>query len=230
MIIGADTSYSRDFRCDLVLNFGNDSIKTISLIKGYDRSSLVPVVKQENGKGFIEIHYPEEYHFFDKEIVKPRKKSVLTYKFNRLIEFNESPTDNNIEKIEYSTDLCFGTCPKFELNIEKNRKAKFVANIFNFSEEGDFSKKEGEFETIINKKEYSQLIEILNYIDFKNLDEQYYVTWTDAHSCELKITYGNGKIKTIRDYGLIGTYGLIEVYKHQFELRFNQDWKEITKE
>jgi hypothetical protein len=51
------------------------------------------------------------------------------------------------------------------------------------------------------------------------------VGWTDDQTCTLKITYDNGKTKTITDYGKIGTYGLNRVYSILFSLRQNQKWK-----
>ena len=39
------------------------------------------------------------------------------------------------------------------------------------------------------------------------------------------VTYDNGKVKSIRDYGLLGTYGLDRVYQLLFELRENQKWE-----
>jgi len=72
------------------------------------------------------------------------------------------------------------------------------------------------------------LTELINYIDFANLEKDYAVNWTDDQSCTLKIVYDGNKIKEIRDYGLIGTFGLKKLYEQLFELRFNQNWKKIN--
>jgi len=55
-------------------------------------------------------------------------------------------------------------------------------------------------------------------------DNSYRVSWTDDQTSTLKITYDNGKVKTIRDYGLIGTFGLSQAYKLLFDLRGSQPW------
>ena len=70
-----------------------------------------------------------------------------------------------------------------------------------------------------------KLEEILNYCEFDNLDKEYTVMHTDDQTGDLKITYNNGKVKTISDYGMIGTYGLKILYKKLAELRFNQKWR-----
>jgi hypothetical protein len=61
--------------------------------------------------------------------------------------------------------------------------------------------------------------------DFETLQDNYAVNWTDDQTAKLKITYDNGKVKSIRDYGLLGTYGLDRVYQLLFELRENQKWE-----
>jgi hypothetical protein len=83
----------------------------------------------------------------------------------------------------------------------------------------------GKFSTQINEKEFTEIIDLLNYIAFPNLKNEYAVSWTDDQSCTLKITYDNGATKKIDDYGMIGTYGLNRVYEMLYELRFNQKWR-----
>jgi len=68
-------------------------------------------------------------------------------------------------------------------------------------------------------------VNLLNYIDFETLQDNYAVNWTDDQTAKLKVTYDNGKVKSIRDYGLLGTYGLDRVYQLLFELRENQKWE-----
>ena len=79
--------------------------------------------------------------------------------------------------------------------------------------------------SIDKEKDYSKIVELLNYIDFPNLKDNYAVNLTDDQTCTLTIIYNNGKVKKIEDYGLIGTFGLDRFYSLMFELRFNQEWK-----
>jgi hypothetical protein len=68
------------------------------------------------------------------------------------------------------------------------------------------------------------IVNILNYIDFKNLKDSYSVGHTDAPTAKLKVTYDNGRTKYIEDYGMRGNYGLIATYDMFRDLRFNQKW------
>ncbi len=177
-----------------------------------------PVVTMNGTQPFIDYYYfkePEDWRQYDTSITLQSKK--LIYKFGDFIEYNDLAKNYNIQKIEYETTMCFGTCPVFKLTINSDHSAKYDALKFN--------KPDGEFNGTIDAKTYSELVELLNYIDFPNLKENYSVGWTDDQTCTLKITYDNGKTKTITDYGKIGTYGLDRVYSILFSLRQNQKWK-----
>ena len=58
-----------------------------------------------------------------------------------------------------------------------------------------------------------------------NVKEKYAVNWSDDQTSILTITYDGGKTKTIKDYGLVGTFGLNRVYDLIFKLRDNQQWR-----
>jgi hypothetical protein len=142
----------------------------------------------------------------------------LIFKYGSFIEPNYNAKKYNIEKIEYSTTMCFGTCPVFKLMINSNKSITYIAEQYNDLQ--------GEFNSIIKTEDYNSIIDLLNYIDFPSLKNNYEVNWTDDQACELRITYNNGKTKIISDYGKIGTYGLIRIYNKMFRLRGIQDWNE----
>jgi hypothetical protein len=141
---------------------------------------------------------------------------TLVFQFGDFVEFNHLPAKHTIEKIEYSTGPCFGSCPIFEMTINSDRKATFKAE--------EYNKMKGNFSSIIDTSNYNLLIHLLNYIDFVKLKKNYAVNWTDDQACTLKITYDNGKLKEIYDYGLIGTFGLNRIYDILFKLCENQKW------
>lgn len=208
------------FNIFVVMNFGNDSLQLNRLTRRSSQNCVFPKIINDSK---IDFYYVTEPDRMSKE--KPiLTKKTLVYKFGDFVEYNKNPGNYDIEKIEYQTSMCFGTCPKFHLDIADNRKAIFNAE--NYNRETRESKEiQGKFETTINVKEYHQLVDLLNYINFPNLKDNYAVSWTDDQSCTLRITYNNGKTKEIKDYGLIGTYGLDRLYQLLFELRFNQDWR-----
>lgn len=146
---------------------------------------------------------------------------TLVYNSGDFVEENANPTKKDIEKIEFSTSGCFGTCPIFDLTIHSDRSAEWFAKRFN---KIDNREVKGDFNSTITKNKFEEIINLLNYIDFVNLKDDYSVGWTDDQTATLKVTYNNGKIKTIKDYGLKGTRGLEKLYQLLYKIRENQEW------
>ncbi|MEN8121444.1 MAG: DUF6438 domain-containing protein [Bacteroidota bacterium] len=140
------------------------------------------------------------------------------------IEFKKKQNMYNIEKIKYQTTRCFGTCPQFYLEIDKLKNATLDAKYHNRKDKKGKEIK-GKYNAIIKDKDYDEIVKLLNDINFPNLNDNYAVAAKDYPTCFLTITYNNGKVKKIRDYGLNGTSGLKKLYNLMFELRFNQEWK-----
>jgi len=147
---------------------------------------------------------------------------TLVYRFGDFIEENPAPANHSIEKIEYTTTMCFGTCPVFSITIHPDHTATWNAEMYNKIKNKNVS---GSFTTNITEDKYNDITNLLNYIDFESLRDSYSVNWTDDQSCTLKITYDNGKVKSINDYGLTGTFGLNRLYQLLFALRGNQNWE-----
>lgn len=210
-----------DFAIFTVLNYGNDSLNLGQLNRDHFPDCAFPKIKNDS---IIEYYY-QSYNGFAKK--DKLEKKLLVYKFNDFIELNENPIEHQITKIEFETSSCFGTCPVFKFTLYQNQSSEFKAIAYNFNDDWKNIIPEGEgiFKAILKKENWNELIEILNYSDFENLEESYAVNWTDDQTAILKVHYDNGKIKEIRDYGLIGTYGLSILYRELFELRNNQDWK-----
>jgi hypothetical protein len=112
--------------------------------------------------------------------------------------------------------MCFGTCPVFEIKTDLYGNAQYIA--------GKYSKKQGTFQCKINKKELTDIVELINYIAIKKLENNYTVNWTDYPTCVIRVKFTDGTVKEINDYGELGTFGLRELYKRFFKLRGNQNW------
>lgn len=185
-----------------------------SLNRGFG-DEYFPVIKTFDDRDFLILNRGCKFYRDCK--IKIISTDTLIYKFGDFIEPNFKPSVYKIKKIEYSTTMCFGTCPVFELEINSDRTAKY--NAIQYNDE------EGKFKTILDTARFNSIVSLLNYIDFPNLKDDYSVNWTDDQSCTLTITYDNGHKKSISDYGEIGTYGLQIIYKELFALRGNQKWK-----
>ena len=201
----------------LILDSGGNKFSIKHLTRRIFQECSFPKISTEGNEIFIDYYSFKEPAWRNDDTITGLQSKRLIYKFGDFVEFNIAPQNHNIEKIEYSTTGCYGSCPIFSLDINSDRTAKFNATRYN--------EPDGKFGGIINDVDYSTLIALLNYIDFPNLKNNYSVNWTDDQGCTLTITYDNGKTKTINDYGLIGTYGLDRTYDFLFNLRKNQNWK-----
>lgn len=213
-----------------VINFGKvKAPKLISLRRKMHLLDVPEIVQSEEGPMLL-IHSPEKMQGPDAKITDTISIK-LAYHYGGFAEYNRQPVDNHIEKIEFESGACFGTCPIYKLTINKDRSAVFLAEHYNFDKDKksyDYLKKEGEFKGKINAADYENLTGLLNYIDFKHLKDNYHVTWTCSATATLTITYDNGKTKTISDYGFEGSYGLKSVYSILGDMRFNQKWEKVS--
>lgn len=210
-----------EFTIFIIMNYGDDSLKLNRLTRRAFQRCTFPKIINDT---IIRYYYVPEPRWHPGDTIPALQFSDLIYKYGDFIEYNAQPKDYGIEKIEFQTTLCYGLCPKFSVSINKDQSATFNAQMYNL-ETMNSKEIKGTFSTIIKDSDFSQLVNLLNYIDFPNLKDNYEVSWTDSQTCTLTVTYSNGKVKQIKDYGLIGTYGLDRLYELFFKLRFNQEWK-----
>ncbi|GEN77393.1 DUF6438 domain-containing protein [Chryseobacterium hagamense] len=238
--ISSDTKepYSCDSSINLILDLGKHY--TLTSVNPTYFNFAIPLVITIDGKDYLKViteeneedPYSDQYETAHKLVSK-----ILDYQFDGLVEYNPTPSHHSIQKIEFKTDMCFGTCPVFTLKLNTSGLSEFMAENYNFFKDGDpdfekkshkaFKKGEGTFKSEINRADFQNLENLLNYLNFTELKEHYAVNWTDSQTADLIITYDNGKIKKIKDYGLSGTYGLKRLYNLLFDMRFNQDWKKV---
>ncbi|MBS9766300.1 MAG: hypothetical protein KGV44_02015 [Flavobacteriaceae bacterium] len=210
-ILVAGVNYS-DFYIFVVMNYKDNVHKIKTLTRGLGLYCEFPKIINNS---IIEHHYMDYPKLLNKKLI---------YKFGDFIELNENVKKYNVKEIEYRTTGCYGTCSEFKLIIRDDRTAFFNAIEYNSKTE-DSEELKGNFTCQIDKKSYLELVDLLNYIDFPNLKDEYAVNWTDDQSSLLIVTYDNRKVKFIEDYGLLGTYGLDRLYQMLFDLRFNQKWE-----
>jgi len=221
---------SCDFSVYALMSFQEDSIQPIDLNSISKSLSLVPRIV-ENHKGvFIELYKPEDYQIIDGEFKKVNHVVPVAYKYGTFIEHNDNANDYTIESIEFTAQGCVAGCPEFIISIDKNQKGTLNAinyNWFdkNFSNDLELDDVKGIYTTQISDKHFNELLGIIKYLDVPNLANAYNSGAMHSSSVILNITYNDGNVKTIRDDGLIGTYGLKRLYDMFYALRFNQDWK-----
>ena len=229
----ADGTNSCDTSVRVAFDLGN-SIEVKNLLPNHF-DFIVPIIRKINDQEYIEVFYDEITEDMNSDSLKYNhqlKSKILTHKFDNFVEYNRNPTNYKIHKIKFSTGVCFGGCPVFSLEVDKNEDSKFYAEYYNFDrskKNKKFKKEDKNFAAKINPEDFLQIVEILNYLNFSELKDDYKVNGDDFQSSTLSIEYGIGEKKIIRDYGLVGTYGLKLLYKKLFDLRFNQNWKKSKK-
>jgi hypothetical protein len=77
------------------------------------------------------------------------------------------------------------------------------------------------------KTHLAEIINVLNYIKIKKLQNKYRVPWTDDQTGTLTINFSNGESKELSDYGMMGSFGLQKLYSLLFDLRTNQKWQKL---
>lgn len=207
-----DSGENRFFVKSLTAFFLNNSIATVRMV-----DSLPSII-------YYDLDNPNTYYIDYKGDTLPRpfKKDTLIFKFGGFIEYNKKSDIYDIQNIKFETSGCFGSCPIFKLDIDKNKNGSYTATRHNKSDKGE--KIEGTFKTRINLDDYKAVEELLSYINFPKLKDRYTVNWTDDQTATLTITYNNGKTKTISDYGQQGSFGLRQLYELLYALRLNQNW------
>jgi hypothetical protein len=141
---------------------------------------------------------------------------TLVYLFNNFIEYNPNPgAAFNFETITFKTNPCFGECPVFKITINKDRSATYTAIRYN--------EQSGSYSGTVPKKDFDDLLLLMQYLQFDKLKNNYAVPWSDSQTATTEISY-SGKLKTITDYGEIGTFGLNLLYLRFFRFRTAVDW------
>ena len=124
-----------------ILAIGEDYEFAIYVVLNYGQDSLV--LNKLTRKSFQDCTFPDiisdtvirYYYMSDPDFAKGEKPSLqqkdLVFKFGDFVELNRNPKAYDIEKIEYSTTMCFGTCPVYQIKINKDKTAIFNAERFN---------------------------------------------------------------------------------------------------
>jgi hypothetical protein len=140
-------------------------------------------------------------------------KENLVYKYGDFIEENSNPKRHNILEIELKATGSYWNRSSTKIKIVSNKDITWIID------EDDNTKVSS---SKLSNEEFKEIIDLLHYIDFENLEEEYNVSYSDAGTTSLKITYDNLKVKNISDYGGMGTRGLTKLYDILLQLKQNQ--------
>nr|WP_314493412.1 DUF6438 domain-containing protein [uncultured Chryseobacterium sp.] len=141
----------------------------------------------------------------------------LAYKFGEFIEENKAPKRHNILEIQFENSGSHWSKFVLKMEIISNRDVTWISRNDGFLTSGIFTAK-------LSQEKFKEIVDVLNYIDFENLADEYEVGYSDAATTYLKVTYDNLKVKNIRDRGGMGTRGLQKLYDILNDLKGNQKW------
>lgn len=201
---------------------------------------IYPVFMYHGNQPILELTYQKRLTYRERNLKKYQPEEFYAshnddlitqsyvFRDGQLTEYNANPIKYDIEKIEFSTNGCYGACPVFKLTINNSRQALFNARKYNHKFNPETKKNveiKGLYRARLKTETYQKLIDQINYFDFPNLKDGYSTDATDMASSSLTITYNKGQIKTIQDYGMQGTRGLRNLYISLANLRTTVDWQ-----
>ena len=94
--------------------------------------------------------YREDIKYEGKTGGKETEKNLI-FKFGGFVEYNSKPEKFKIEEINFSTSLCFGSCPVFKIKINQNKSATYEAI--------EYNDKKGKFKTTLDTETFNRIIE-----------------------------------------------------------------------
>lgn len=216
----------------IILDDGHNTYRTLPLTVGrggFDATYLV--LHCTNGQPEILCYYipwfrcGEQSNFrlpFDQRDNPHMKVDTLVYYKGDFIEKNTHPAAYRIEHIHFISECSLAFC-RFDLFIDSVGKATYVTHRYN----EQISSWTDTLTATIDIHTLEDIYDKLCYIDFPRLLDNYVVNGGDYEDCSNNIVYDGGKIKTIQDYGEIGTRGLAQLYVLLSALRFNQQWVKV---
>jgi len=211
-----------DYLSLVAIDIGNNKFKLVSLNYGLFLECQVAQVYKEGTLPLFLFHSKKlDYNPTEKRLYMQKEvpaTDTLIYKFDSFVERNKSPSVYEIQTIKFETGRCFGECPVYSIEFNKTGPVTYIA--------GMYSPREGTFISYISPTKRKEIYDLLNYISVKKLKDDYEVDWTDDATCWLTVTFSDGSVKKIKDYGEIGTFGLRSIYALFTEMRDKEDWRE----
>jgi|SRR5690554_1901345 len=200
-----------------IVDKGNNNFKTYRLSKNvFDNCELFKPIKKDD-LNYLKTYIKKQEEVGLMEYEELIIKDTLVFKFQEFVELNKNPTKYRIKEIEFQTSGCYGSCPVFNLKINYKGNAEFNGQAY--------IKHKGKSENKIPINLFNEIQELLEYIEVKKLKDNYSVAWTDDQTSYLTIRFNDNSTKKIRDYGMIGTFGLMAVYSKLIEIGKETEWK-----
>lgn len=150
-------------------------------------------------------------------VVLQCQMDTLVFAQTRFIPYNAHPGRPDFQKLVFSTTRCYGRCPVFKVEIDRNRLARYEAI--------EFPSKTGVLKTTIDPKSHQDLWALLGYINFMQIPGNQHHLNIDLSTYTLTVTDAAGHTKTIQDSDLTRNPGLHQIFDLLLRLPDTQSWK-----
>jgi hypothetical protein len=209
------TTFWYDFDVFVAIDKGDNTFQLIRLSKdAFQNCELGKPIKIKSEQ--LLLFYRLKYEYNEPamnigDFTLRSKIDTLIYKYGGFIEKQNTSASYKISEIEYHISSGWtGISPVFRLNIDNSQVATIEATSDN--------PKKNIPPTKANKIIVREIIDLIQYIHIKEAKSEYLVPWTDDTTIYLKVTFNDGTVKAIEDYGMIGTFGLTRLYELLFML------------
>jgi hypothetical protein len=204
------TSFWYEFDVFVAIDKGDNTYQLIQLSKSASQNCVLGKPLKNNSEQLL-LFYQQRYGYYDalkRTSVYERTSRIdtLVYKYGGFIEKQKTPASYNISAIEYHTSGAWvNLSPNYQLKIALYGNEAYSAVSIN--------QKKVIALTEANKNVVRSIVDLIQYINIKALRNEYRVTHTDATTMYLKITFKDGTVKEIEDYGMNGSLGLKQLYQ-----------------
>ena len=148
-----------------------------------------------------------QYQYIDKTF----SIDSLIVKYGQIIRFKSNKSKvKNIKEFNFSTTGCYGNCPVFDFKISKNRFVEFNGK--------QFTNHIGKKDFILNEKDYTELINLIEYAELDKIEDFNKLVVIDAQNINLSIHFEDGSVREINDNGIQAPINLKAVYNKVFEI------------
>lgn len=230
--------FNRNDELDVILSYGNSRYSSYLVLDLNTKKSKVYRLTNLSQPIFNFIDFSDNILTYKYTVKGWRSDSIfrgtnykkavrkLVFNCGGVVELDNNNRSSNIEidSISVSTSYCYGSCPVYKLVIRKDTISSLTAKSYCKDKNGN-NLKAGTYFSNIDQHKIDSIFDIVNCIGIMNLSNRYAVDWTDDQTINLEIYSSDGRIKTIKDYGRQGTYGLMHLYNSLGKIYRLTDWK-----
>jgi hypothetical protein len=112
---------------------------------------------------------------------------------------------------------CYGTCPQYSVRFEHGGLAGYDGR--------DFAPQQGRWTGDVGLYGFGMLCFLVERLRFEQLRDSYAASWTDDETVIVTVEWGDGRSKTVRDYGRHGPPELFALQRVIDSLADEIEWQ-----